>query len=333
MRQLTVKEYESGQRLDRYLGRYLKEASKGFLYKMLRKKNITLNGKKADGTERLETGDCVRLFLSEETLEKFMGKPEPEVEAPVKKTPEKKELAVLYETTDVVFINKPVGMLSQKAKKEDVSVCEYLVERMVNNGELTREGLRTFRPGVCNRLDRNTSGVIAAGKSLRGLQGLSAMFRDRSMDKYYLCLVHGRVKQDARIRGYLVKDELTNTVKVYSSSSDRTSMIETEYHPLAWGENFTLLEVKLITGKTHQIRAHLASQGHPILGDSKYGNEKVNREFRERFPLRCQLLHSWKLVFPKELKTFPELEGKTITAPLPPAFSRCLQILGISLPS
>ena len=242
MRQLTVQNYEAGQRLDRYLTRYMQEASKSFIYKMLRKKNITLNGKKADGTEKLEAGDEIKLFLAEETIIKFQGanptptptqavsegKPAPasapsRANAPGKipagtsatsPVQEGVRLQVIYEDGDVIFINKPAGMLSQKAKPEDVSVCEHLIDRMIRKGELTQEALRTFKPGVCNRLDRNTSGIIAAGKSIRGLQALSARFRDRSLEKYYLCLVAGEVKAPRRIRGYLVKDEKTNTVTI-----------------------------------------------------------------------------------------------------------------------
>lgn len=358
MRQLTVQNYEAGQRLDRYLTRYMQEASKSFIYKMLRKKNITLNGKKADGTEKLEAGDEIKLFLAEETIIKFQGaNPTP---APIQAVSEGKSsaasapsranapgkipagtsatspvqegvrLQVIYEDGDVIFINKPAGMLSQKAKPEDVSVCEHLIDRMIRKGELTQEALRTFKPGVCNRLDRNTSGIIAAGKSIRGLQALSARFRDRSLEKYYLCLVAGEVKAPRRIRGYLVKDEKTNTVTIRQTPGG--DPIVTEYVPIHVSQGYTLLRVQLITGKTHQIRAHLASIGFPILGDAKYGDPKVNQEFRRNYPLRLQLLHSWKLVFPENCEDMPALSGKTITAPLPTHFAKCLRLLGMIEP-
>ena len=159
MKELEVKAQESGQRFDKYLSRYLKEAPKSFLYKMLRKKNITLNGKKASGNEKLEVNDKVQLFFSDETLEKFMGE---------EKEVKKGSLEILYEDENVIFINKPAGMLSQKAKKEDVSLNEYLAGYLLDSGAMTKEDFRTFHPAVCNRLDRNTSGIVAAGKTMAG---------------------------------------------------------------------------------------------------------------------------------------------------------------------
>ena len=197
MKQLIIKEMESGQRLDKFLGKYLKEAPKSFIYKMLRKKNITLNGKKADGSEKLKTEDVVKLFFSEETLEKFCGQV---------KQGEKTALDIVYEDEQVLFVNKPAGMLSQKAEKEDVSLVEYLTGYLLETGSLTKEDLRTFRPGVCNRLDRNTSGLVAAGKTVQGLQELSRCFQERSMHKYYLTLVKGEIREAAHIKGYLWKE-------------------------------------------------------------------------------------------------------------------------------
>ncbi len=158
MKQLVMNEIDSGQRLDKFLGKYLSEAPKSFIYKMLRKKNIVLNGKKADGSEKLEAGDEIKLFFSQDTLEKFCGKTREGAAG---------NLDVVYEDEQVLFVNKPVGMLSQKAAREDVSLVEYLTGYLLENGSLTKEDLRTFHPGVCNRLDRNTSGLVAAGKPCR----------------------------------------------------------------------------------------------------------------------------------------------------------------------
>lgn len=321
MQEMKISEREAGQRLDKFLGKYLREAGSGFLYKMLRKKNITLNGKRADGSERLMAGDCLRLFLSDETIEKFRG-------APVSKTVHTAEkLAVLYEDDQVLFLNKPAGMLSQKAKPEDVSVCEHLISYLMESKQITAEELTRFRPGVCNRLDRNTSGLVAAGKTLAGLQALSELFRSRSLEKYYLALVQGTGITPGKIEGYLLKDEKTNTVRIGKKELPNSAYIITAYEPLAVGKDATLLKVHLITGKTHQIRAHLASIGHPILGDRKYGESA--KEMTERLQIRRQMLHAFELIFPEHMPELPVLQSKCIRAPLPKDFQDCMERLGV----
>ena len=225
-------------------------------------------------------------------------------------------------------------MLTQKARPEDVSLNEYMVSWLLNTGRLTKEGLRRQRPSVCNRLDRNTSGIVAAGKSLAALQQLSTMFRERSLKKYYLCLVHGRVTEARRISGFLSKDERTNRVRVQRAGERRSpqkeeARIETEYRPLRTGDGVTLLEVHLITGKTHQIRAHLAAEGHPIIGDYKYGMRSVNDSFKKEYGLSTQLLHSCRLCFPECTGALSNLSGREITAPVPDLFRRICREKGV----
>ena len=183
MKEFRIRENEAGQRFDKYLAKLLEEAPKSFFYKMMRKKNITLNGKKAQGNEMLCTGDMVKLFLSDETFEKFSSAKQA--------SHARAKLQIIYEDQDVLFINKPAGMLSQPAGDGTPSLVEYLTGYLLDTGALNAADLVTFRPGVCNRLDRNTSGLVAAGKSLTGLQDLSAMFHNRNMEKFYLCLVVG----------------------------------------------------------------------------------------------------------------------------------------------
>ena len=326
MREIRIGENESGQRLDKFLLKYMSLAPKSFIYKMLRKKNITLNGKKAQGNEQLRQGDAVKLFLSDDTIGKFSETRT----AGYAET----ELDILYEDKHTIFINKPAGMLSQKAAAEDVSLVEHLIAYLLKTGQISEEALATFRPSVCNRLDRNTSGIVAAGKSLAALQQLSAMFRERSLKKYYLCLVHGRVTEARRISGFLSKDERTNRVRVQRAGERRSpqkeeARIETEYRPLRSGDGVTLLEVHLITGKTHQIRAHLAAEGHPIIGDYKYGMRSVNDSFKREYGLSTQLLHSCRLCFPECTGALSELSGREITAPVPDLFRRICREKGV----
>ncbi len=358
MKEITIGKNEAGQRFDKFLGKYMNLAPRSFFYKMLRKKNITLNGKKASGSEILSEGDQVKLFLSDETIGKFSQVPAVPVagKTHTDRRDDRKRaghisgsLHILYEDADTIFIDKPVGMLSQKARPEDISLTEYLTAYLLESGQITEEELRTFHPAVCNRLDRNTSGIVAAGKSLAALQELSAMFRERTMKKYYLCLVKGEVERPEYIRGYLVKDHEANRVEVFvgksgrrtagqphtaenpgSAGRDGASLIETEYRPLKSSKGVTLLEVHLITGKTHQIRAHLASQGHPLAGDYKYGDRRFNDDLKRTYGLASQMLHAYRLCMPQvDRGVLSSLSGKEICAPLPELFERICRDKGV----
>lgn len=295
MKEFIINKNEAGQRFDKYLKKLLKEAPGSFLYKMLRKKNITLNGKKAEGKEILKEQDRVKLFLSDETFEKFHGNAAASVTRLSEDYPDY-PLEIVYEDEDSLLINKPAGMLSQKAKPEDVSANEYVIGYLLRTGAITRESLKTFHPSVCNRLDRNTSGLLIAGKSLRGLQYWSEALKSRSLEKYYLALVEGSVAQNAHLKGYLLKDHGSNQVTIMESPIQDASYIETSYEVQENYGKATLLKVHLITGKTHQIRAHLASTGHPIIGDMKYGSRKSNELWRKEAGVKRQMLHAYELV-------------------------------------
>ena len=308
MKLITVHKQEEGQRLVKLLGAYLKEAPNSFFYKMLRKKNITLNGKKADGTEKLKCGDEIRLFLSDETYEKFAGKVQPKEKFPMAK------LNIVYEDSNVIFINKPAGMLSQKSVPSDVSLNEYLLGYLEKSGQWKQEESKAFRPSVCNRLDRNTSGMVICGKSMAGLQQMAALLKDRSLHKYYLCLVKGVMTESQHLEGYLLKDENSNQVKIFQKETEGAAHIITEYEPLYTEGETTLLKVTLVTGKSHQIRAHLSSIGHPIIGDPKYGDRKVNAFYRETHGIKNQMLHAWKLTFPELAEPLDNLSEKSFEA-------------------
>jgi 23S rRNA pseudouridine955/2504/2580 synthase len=314
MQSLIVSKNEAGQRLDKLLSKYLNLAEKSFLYKMMRKKNITLNGRKCEGSERLAEGDEVKLFLSDETIEKFSQLKLQEVK--------KVSLNIIYEDEHILLVNKPAGMLSQKAKESDESLVEYMIDYLVSGGQLSTEQLRSFRPSVCNRLDRNTSGLVVCGKSLPGLQLMSASFKDRSIHKYYQCVVKGQISDKQVITGYLTKSEATNQVTVHIQEVPGSAPIVTEYEPVKWHEGYTLLKVTLITGRTHQIRAHLSSIGHPIVGDYKYGDSRVNEEAKKLYHIQSQLLHSYQVTFPELPEPLAYLSGRTFYAPLPKTFSK-----------
>lgn len=325
MQELHVTENEAGQRLDKLLAKFLNQAPKSFLYKMMRKKNIVLNGKKCTGNEKLKQGDSIKLFFSDETIEKFS--------AGTYAIPKKEKinmLPIIYEDEQVLLMNKPVGVLSQKAKDSDVSAVEILINYLMETDQLSKEQFRTFHPSICNRLDRNTSGILVAGKTLPALQEMNRFFKERTIAKYYRCLVKGRViKSEDYIKGYLVKDQKTNKVSITKKKTEEGVPIETEYCVIQSNDEVSLLEVHLITGKTHQIRAHLASIGHPIIGDYKYGDKQINEMYRQAYGLKSQLLHAYRLEMPSSNGSLAYLNDKKFVAELPDKFIKICKDKGV----
>lgn len=314
MKEIIVTNHEAGQRLDKLLMKRLNKAPGSFIYKMLRKKNIVLNGRKSSGSEKVEDGDIIRMYLSDDTIDKFsvavsLGYHVPDIET-------------VYEDENIILINKPAGVLSQKAAYGDISVNEMLASHLIKNGETTEEQMKGYRPSVCHRLDRNTSGLMAAGKNIAAQQELSEIFKNRTAEKYYLCIVQGEVACRGKVEGWITKDRQANKAEVLKVKTDGAEFIQTEYVPVRTGKNHTLMEVRLITGRTHQIRAQFAALGHPAVGDYKYGSRAANDIYKEKYGVQHQLLHSYRLVFPKSgCKKLEYLHGAEFRAPLPDIFS------------
>ena len=333
MREIIVGRNEEGQRMDKLLKKYLKEASSGFLYKMLRKKNITLNHKKAEGKEILHSGDVICIYFSEETLEKFTGKREANSIVEEKANTDfvsteydkayklLKHISLIYEDEDIILLNKPRGILSQKTDKKDLSLNEWMIGYLLKNRQISFEQLQTFRPSICNRLDRNTSGLVICGKSLQGSREMNQWIKERKIEKYYRCFLKGTLTQKMHLKDYIKKDELNNIVHI--SSIDKTGYfpIETKVTPLSYGKDLTYAEVELITGKSHQIRAHLGSIGYPLLGDEKYGDHHWNENFYKLGLPKGQLLHAYRIIFPLSDNNHP-LSGREFKAPEPFSFEK-----------
>lgn len=329
MQQYVITGNEAGQRLDKFLHKYMPEADKSFLYKMLRKKNITRNRKRAEGNEILAVGDTIETFFADETYTKMRGirgSVAEEHDIPISDYilayRQLRNVSVLYEDTHFLFLAKPAGVLTQRAGEGSVSVNEWLIGYLLQNHKITREQLRTFRPSVCNRLDRNTSGLVLCGKTLAGSQVLSHLLAARTLHKFYRCIVLGTVTDSLQIDGYLGKDHRRNQVEILPEAKSGYAEIHTAYEPIRHNGVFTELEVQLITGKPHQIRAHLASVGHPILGDPKYGDLHANIRYH------CgqgQLLHAYRILFPTAsqepiLKEHPNIAGREFICPVPARF-------------
>lgn len=321
MKELKVGQNEAGQRLIRLLGKYLREAPDAFLYRMLRKKNIVLNERKATGKESLTEGDVVRIYMADETIEKFRGNGAGE------DTPDLSDISdaaidafrdtICYEDDQLLIADKPAGMLSQRADAKDLSLIDRAIAYLIRQGELDERSLDTFKPGLVSRLDRNTSGLVMIGKTLPALQALNEAVREHTIRKYYEAVVSGALEAAERLEGWWTKDERENLVTITQEAREGASRVVTEVEPLEvfrrGDRTYTLVRVGLETGKGHQIRAHLASAGHPLVGDKKYGGENTSVR-------RGQLLHASELVFP-EAEALPEVlravAGRKITVPRP----------------
>ena len=315
MRELIIGKDDDNQRIDKYLKKYLEKSPSGFIYKMIRKKNIKLNGKKTKPDDMIFEGDVITLYLSDETLDKFVV----EREFKIVKT----DLDIIYEDDNIIVVNKPVGMLSHSISGQgfETNVVDSIISYLIEKGDYVPRVQKTFTPSICNRLDRNTSGVIIGAKSYAALKGVNESLRNRDVEKYYLTIVSGSMKGHFESKATLVKDTDLNKVSINSNHEDDKEII-TKINSLKNNRRYSFLEIELITGRTHQIRAHLAYLNHPVIGDRKYGNKGVNRMMREKFDLNDQLLHSNRMVLHGLKDDLDYLNGMEFIADLPDKFMR-----------
>ncbi|MBM7562183.1 RluA family pseudouridine synthase [Fusibacter tunisiensis] len=286
MKKIIISENEAEQRLDRFLTKYLNATTRSNIFKMIRKKVFKVNGVRVKEDYFLKLGDELEIFLADETLEGLIR----EEEIP---RPDRLGLDIVYEDASLLILNKPKGMLTHPDKDEYKNTLATSVQFY-----LKALCTRTFRPAPIHRLDKNTSGLVVFAKTYEALKKYNELMRDRAIEKYYLCVVEGHIDQPGEVKGYLVKDPERNKVTLYKWDSDDSKFCHTKYKPIQHLSHHTVLEVELLTGRSHQIRASLAWIGHPIVGDVKYGGQKTNA-------INAQLLHSYRMV----------LEGVSYSAP------------------
>lgn len=331
MKEIIIDGEEAGIRLDKFLEKLLPHAGRSFLYKMLRKKNITLNGKKAGGSERLCAQDKICIFFSDETYAQFRFGGQTEKEGYASKIQSSAvHISIIYEDRDMLIVDKPAGILTQRAEKTDNSLNDWLCGyvRLEKQEQQTGKERLSYTPSAVNRLDRNTSGIVLCAKTYQAARTLSSLIHDRRIGKYYLALVKGKICEPQTLKGFLLKDSVHNQVTI---SEDGTGEeIHTAYAPLFYLDrhDMTLLKVQLITGKPHQIRAHLAGISHPVCGDPKYGDVRLNRELHAKYGVNRQLLHAFAVCFPANAAFGGDrpmaVAGKTFLAPIPQDFGKLL---------
>lgn len=324
MIRLSINENEANQRLDKFLKKYLNQAPLSRIYKLIRK-DIKVNGKRVGIDTQLRSGDEIQLYLAEEEFLSLRQERARQI------SPMKRQFTIAYEDPLLMAVVKPAGLLvhgDQTEKKNTLvnQVTGYLMEQ----GEYQPGKEKTFTPAAVNRLDRNTSGLVLFGKTSSVVQSLNQMIRERGyLDKYYLTIVWGELDHTLHLKSRMEKDLEKNRIAVLSAETEEGKLMETIARPLVARQGFTLVEVELITGRTHQIRAHLADAGYPIIGDEKYGDRNRNKLLTERLGLTSQFLHASRIRFRAALPPLAHLAGLEITAPLPGRLEKIKQELSL----
>ncbi|MBR5504819.1 MAG: RluA family pseudouridine synthase [Clostridia bacterium] len=287
MKRVTINKNDAGQRLDKFLFKFFASIPASMVYKGIRKKRIKVNGKKSEIGYMLCEGDVLELYINDEFFESPKGDEAFKTLVP--------KLSVVYEDDNILLADKASGISVHDDETEKVNtLINHIKAYLFQKGEYNPDEENSFAPALCNRIDRNTSGIVIAAKNAVALRIMNEKIKNREIEKFYLCLVQGRLKdKEKTLKSYMVKNEAQNRVYVHDSPIDGGKTAITRYRVLAEGELTSLLEVELMTGRTHQIRAHLASIGHPLAGDGKYGTN----EFNKKIGMKHQALYSYKLKF------------------------------------
>lgn len=307
MRELIIGKNDAGQRLDKFITKTL-ELPTGLLYKSIRTKKIKVNRKRAEIGTVLCEGDTVQCFLAEEFFER-----EVDDGSLARITP---KLSIVYEDENIMLLDKRPGVSVHEDESGSTNtLITHILAYLYQKGEYNPQNEQSFTPALCNRIDRNTGGIVIAAKTAEALRVMNEKIKNREIDKFYLAAIHGVPKKsEDTLYGYLIKDEKSNLVKVYDKNPPRGAKnIITKYKVIAKRGDSALIEVELLTGRTHQIRAHMAHIGHPLIGDGKYG---INKSDRER-GYKYQALYSYKLrfSFKGEPTALEYLNGKEFTIP------------------
>jgi len=325
MIEIKISKENSEQRIDKYIRKYLNDAPLSFIYKLFRKKDVKINGHWVKENYILKEDDVLKIFVTDEQIKDF-NKP--------KKIEEyKSNISIIFEDANLIVINKPKGLLVHGDESEKrITLSNMVLSYLYNKGEYKNDG-QSFVPSPVHRLDRNTSGVVVFAKNLHTSQTLMDVFKvHENVTKKYLLLACGKVDDNGEINAPLLKDEKEGFVKVSSVASGAKKAI-TRFKRLDYSSDLSLVEAELITGRTHQLRVHFSYINHPIIGDQKYGDFKMNKRFDEKFNYHYQFLHAYKICFYKLEGELEYLNGKEFVANISKREIEILDDLNIKKPS
>lgn len=305
MKTVTVGKNDAGQRVDKFLTKTFPSLPVSMMYKYIRQKDIKLNGKRCQIADRLCEGDVIAVYAPDEFLVPAASKYEFQYAGT--------KLDIVYEDDNILLLNKPVGLLVHPDENEYRDTLIFRVQRYLHEkGEYQPDRENSFVPALVNRIDRNTCGIVIAAKNAAALRILNEKLRKREIEKYYLCIVHGHMeKAEDTLQGYLEKNEAQNRVYISNRQARGARTIATRYRVLKERDGLSLLEIELLTGRTHQIRAHLASIGHPLLGDGKYGTNALNKGTGFNKQALCS--YRLKFAFKEDAEELQYLNGKEFT--------------------
>lgn len=302
---------EANQRLDKFCRKLCKDVPLSAIYRGIRKGDIKLNGKKGKEKYILQEGDVIEIKNLEYSSEKKTFN-----------KVEKNRMKITYEDENILLVEKWPGILVHSDKNiGEITLTDHVLSYLDEKGDYRKEEELTFRPSPCNRLDKNTSGIVIFGKNFMATKDINEMLRDRRIDKYYVALVRGRIK-DGLYEAYISKNPKTNESKVTHNREGDGKKIAMEVKLLESVGIYSFIEIRLLTGRSHQIRAHLNYLGNAIIGDPKYGDKKENDYFYNKYGLNYQFLYSYKLIFKDCTEMLSYLENKTIAESLPPIFKK-----------
>lgn len=314
--EIKITENEVNMRIDKFLRKYFKNKALSQIYKIIRKKKVKVNNKSVSENYRLQEGDIILVYENIDIKDKI------EIKKAVI------NFTVIYEDSNLLIVNKPKGIIVHPDKNHiDNTLVDQVIYYLYKKNEYDPNNEILFRPASVNRLDLNTGGLVIFAKNNNSLREINKIIREDNLSKRYLCMVKGKIDKSIDIKAYIKKDEKSNISNITNEKADEVKMIHTIFNSIKYTEEYSLIDVELITGRSHQIRAQLKELGYPIVGDIKYGDKKTNQFFKQKYNIDSQFLFAVKICFKKIDGTLEYLSQKTFECKIPESYNNVILTL------